>query len=94
MTSTLPVSVAYLEITVRGKTCSALIDTRSDRSLIPHRLVPSVALQPSGTRLYAANGSEITNLGTMVLRYQIGLQTLETQLVVSEDVNELIFGYD
>ena len=92
--STLPSSEAYLEIAVNGKTWHALIDTGSDRSLMPRRLVPTATLMPSSTRLYAANGSEIANLGTLVLRYEVAGHKLETKLVVSDEIDELIFGFD
>ena len=90
----LPASDTYLQIFVKGKGCNALIDTGSERSLMPRRLVPTVVLKPSTIKLYAANETEITNLGTMVLRYQVQGQTLETELVVSNDIDELIFGFD
>ena len=37
---------------------------------------------------------EIANLGTMVLRYQLEGWTLQTELVVSDEIDERIFGYD
>jgi len=56
--------------------------------------VASVPLAKSDIKLYAANGTEIANLGTMVLRYQLEGRTLQTELVVSDEIDELIFGYD
>ena len=87
-------SDSYVEISIKGKRCNALIDTGSDRSLIPRRLVASVPLEKSDIKLYAANGTEIANMGTMILRYQLEGITLQTELVVSDEIDELIFGYD
>src|SRR5208282_6199455 len=43
-------SETYLDISVYGKTCPGLVDTGSDRSLIPRRLVPRAHLTPADTK--------------------------------------------
>jgi len=53
-----------------------------------------VPLEKSDIKLYAANGTEIANLGNMLLRYHLEGMTLQTELVVSDEIDELIFGYD
>ena len=87
-------SDSYVEILLRGRKLNALLDTGSERSLIPRRMVASVPLKPSNVKLYAANGTEIANLGTMVLKYQLEDINLQTELVVSDEIDELIFGFD
>jgi hypothetical protein len=91
--STSPASDTYIEISVKSKKYNVLTDTRSDRSLMPRRLMPGVSLQPSDIKLYAANGTEMRNLGTLVFKYQIGSMTLQSELVVSDEIDELIFGF-
>ena len=88
------VSETYIKIDVKGKCCCALVDSGSERSLIPRRLVASVPLKPTDIELFAANETPIKCLGTMVLRYCIGDQELQTELIATDDVDELIFGYD
>jgi hypothetical protein len=82
-------SDTYLQIVVQGSTFSVLVDRR----LLPRRLAPPGPLKPSDTRLYAANGVDLSNLGTMVLHYHVGRQAMETELVISDDNDETIFGF-
>ena len=86
-------SETYLDISVNGKICPGLVDTGSDKSLIPRRLVPRSDLTPADIKLWAANGTEIVVLGSMYLRYSIETQTLVTKFLVTDQIDELIFGY-
>ena len=92
-----PSSDTYVEISVFGKRHCALIDTGSERSLMPRRLIPRVPLEllkKTDLVLVAANGAELSCLGILTFRYTLDGRWFKTDLLVSEDVSELIFGYD
>ncbi len=81
-----------MEIDVKGVKCQALIDTGCEKSVVPRRMVRSATLLPTSTRLYAANGMEIHVLGWMRLRFKVQGKPLFADLLVSEDVDELMFS--
>jgi predicted aspartyl protease len=87
-------SERYIAIHVGGNDIRALLDTGCSRSCIARRFVPRVPLEPPDDRLYAANGVAITNLGAFTVRFKIGNLDLEARLQVSDELDEMILGYD
>jgi transposase InsO family protein len=55
--------------------------------------VPKVDLEPTNTRLYAANGNSIPVLGRMNLRFTLNNRPMQTEVLVSNRVDELLLGY-
>jgi hypothetical protein len=89
-----PSSETYLDLTVAGRKCKCLLDTGCDKQCIPHRLVTRAVLQPTLTELYAANGTKISVLGAMRLKFRVGSLELYADLVVSDSIEEFILSYD
>ena len=84
----------YIEIDVMGCKCCCLLDTGCDHSIVPRRMVPTAILDPVDIDVYAANGTRINVLGMMKLRFTIEGMVFTADLLVSEDVQELMLGYD
>lgn len=87
-------SNAYLPLRVRGKSVRALIDSGSQMSLVPARLVRPKDMVPSNQSLSAANGTPIRVLGETTLRCEAGDYQFETPCLVTAQINELILGLD
>jgi len=84
----------YLEIQIVGHTHRCLLDTGCDHSIIPSRLVPTVILEPTIAYFLAANGTKINILGHVTLRFSVQGMPLTADLLVSEDVDVFMLGYD
>jgi hypothetical protein len=87
-------SETYIEIDVNGKKAQCLPDSGCDRSVVPRKLVKTAVLTPTAAELYAANGTKIPVLGSMKLQNKITGLPLVAQLLVSDAVDEFMFGYD
>ena len=84
----------YITITVGGTARSALLDTGCSKSCIAQKFVPHVPLEPPDDQLYAANGTTINNLGAFTLKFKVGNIDVQARLQVSDQLDELILGYD
>ena len=84
----------YITITVGGTARSALLDTGCSKSCIAQKFVPHVPLEPPDDQLYAANGTTINNLGAFTLKFKVGNIDVQARLQVSDQLDELIIGYD
>lgn len=82
----------YLEIDVNGVKALILLDTGSQKNIFPRRMVPRAILTDTDVELFAANGSKIHALGAMRLRFKINDLELLADVVVTEDLDEPIFG--
>lgn len=85
---------AYLCVTIDGENFDCLLDTGSEMSIIPYRLVQGVDLQSSDKVLRAANGSALRVLGSVELQMTIGNQPSSVKGLVSDNVCELMLGID
>jgi len=61
---------------------------------MPRKLIPSAAMQPTSVRVTAANSTDITILGQVRLGFLVQQLQMSADLLVAEDVDELILGYD
>jgi len=84
----------YMEVEICGCKYKCLLDTGCDHSIIPRRLIPTAPIQPTSVRVTAANGTDITILGHVTIDFTVHNLALTAALLVAEDVNELILGYD
>jgi hypothetical protein len=71
-----------------------LMDTGCEVSVVPSSYVVGHRLQPSTVKAYAANGTEITVVGRVVVTLQIGRLSIPTVAEVSPDVQEAMLGVD
>jgi hypothetical protein len=49
----------YVNVTLSGKKIAALLDTGCERSIIGRSLIPAVPLEPTETKLWEVNVTEI-----------------------------------
>jgi predicted aspartyl protease len=84
----------YITIKVGDHDRCALLDTGCSRSCIARKFVPRVQLESHDEQLYAANGTRINNLGAFTLHFKIGNINAEARLQVSDQLDEMILGYD
>ena len=84
----------YLRVGIEGKRVHALLDTGCEFSVMGRSLLPMHPVQPTQFKLFAANGTAIPLLGQTVVKLRVGSQEMETTLLVTESMNELILGAD
>src|SRR6266516_2873171 len=84
----------YIEIQLGHSTQRCLLDSGCDYSMIPRRLIPKVPLEPESMDVFAANGSPIKILGSTCLNFKIEGENVTANVMVSEQVEEFMLGYD
>ena len=89
-----PPAEVYLRARIGEERVNCLLDSGSERSLIGRKLIPDVELEPVQRDLYAANDTPIPLLGKVTLTLQIGNRELVTELIVVDNLEEVILGYD
>jgi len=87
-------SEKYIDITSRGKTIYALLNTGCDHSVCPLRLCRNARITPVDSKLYAANGLPTSVVGMTRLLFEIQGMQMHADVFLSEDLEELIFGYE
>jgi hypothetical protein len=80
-------------INVAGKLLHAVVYSGCERSVIHRKYVPKAHLQQTGTQLFAANGKQIPVLGRMNLGFTVDGVPMQTEVFVTDRVEELLFGY-
>jgi len=84
----------YIEVEICNQTHKCLLDTGCDHSIIPRKLVPTAILEPAPVDVTAANGSAINVLGHMTINFSIQGKPLQADLLVADDVDEFMLGFD
>jgi len=85
----------YIRGTINGSPHLCLVDTGSEVSLVPFKIVRGVTLDPCNRSLMAANGSEIRVLGEVHLSLKVGRNfEIPSSLLVSDQITEPIMGMD
>jgi len=69
-----------------------LVDTGSEKCVLPARIIDAVGLEPANCRLFAANGTTISVIGEKKLDVHVGDSTIPTRFVVSSNVTEPMLG--
>ena len=87
-------SNAYLSLLIHGKEAKALIDSGSQFSLAPHKLVRPAEMNASEQFLKAANGSPIKVLGQTTLFCQAENIGFAVPFQVTADIDVVILGLD
>jgi len=70
------------------------LDTGCDHSIILRKLVPTATSEPASVDVKAANGSRINILGHMTIRFAIMGVPLKADLLVADDLDEFMLGFD
>ena len=84
----------YARARVNGRVRKVLCDTGSLKCLIPASLVEGMELKPTEIRLYSASSQPISSLGSIELPVVIsGVRVLVT-FIVSDEIGEIILGYE
>ena len=89
-----PPAEVYIRARIGRESINCLLDSGSERSLIGRKLIPDVELEPAHLDLYAANDTLIPLLGKVTLTLQIGSLAIATELIVVDNLEEVILGYD
>jgi len=58
------------------------------------KLIPDEVLEPLSLKLYAANDTAMPIVRQTTLNLRLGEVELETRLIVTENLEEVILGYD
>jgi len=69
-----------------------LVDTCSEKCVLPGRFIDTTLLEPAECRLFAANGTTINVIGEMTLDMHVGDLTIPTRFVISSYVTEPMLG--
>jgi len=69
-----------------------LVDTGSEKCVLPARIIDAESLEPADCRLFAANGTTINVIGEIFLDVHVGDLTIPTRFVVSSNVTEPMLG--
>jgi hypothetical protein len=84
----------YLRLKIWGRTMNCLLDTGSEVTLIPAKLIGKRPVQPSSQKLLAANGTTIDVLGQVTIDAKGGHHLFTIHGFVSNHVVEVILGID
>jgi len=84
----------YIKVEICNQIHKCLLDTGCDHSIIPRKLDPTATLEPAPVDLTAANGSVINILGHMTIKFTIKGVNLKADLLVADDVDEFMLGFD
>jgi len=69
-----------------------LVDTGSEKCVLPARLIDAVPFEPADCRLFAANGMTVDVIVQKTLDVHVGDLTIPTRFVVSSNVTESMLG--
>ena len=77
-----------------GNQFDCLLDTRSEVTLIPARLVTELPKRPVSSVIRAAHGTDIEVLGEVELPVWIGNREVLVRGIASDHVAEILLGID
>ena len=84
----------YVQLAYEGQFYRALLDTGCDISVVVAHALPWLSYQECAQKLYAANESIVPIAGSTELQYKIGGVEIKYEVLVSEAIDEIIFGAD
>ena len=84
----------YLRVSMLGKTVECLLDTGSEVSLLPSKVVGRIALTPTTQTLCAANGTTILVRGEVTVTACIDTHSFNITAYVCDQVADAILGAD
>jgi len=87
-------SDTYIDISLRGRNVSVLLDTGCERNTCPLRLCRNAKITPAKAELFAANSTPIHIVGITRLFFTVNGRPMHADVYVTEDIDEIIFGYE
>jgi transposase InsO family protein/predicted aspartyl protease len=84
----------YMEIIYQGHRYKVLLDTGCDVSILSSRVLPNLTYQQSQHRIFAANWTPVSVLGTAVVDYTVAGIRMQNEFLVSDEIEEIVFGAD
>jgi len=84
----------YIRAEIQELECVCLLDSGSEVTVFPDRVVPKHLLRPTSQRLHAANGTILELIGEVELTCYFGELELLVHGVVSPRIYEVMFGQD
>jgi len=87
-------SETYVDVTMRGRTFAAMLDTGCGISVCPYRMCKSAKIVPVQTELFAANETPISVLGLTRVYFEIGGVSSHADMLVSDDIQEFLLGFN
>ena len=87
-------STLYLPIQIGKRNYKALLDSGSEVTLLPAKAAEGFEMLSSYRVLRAANGTEISVLGSMTVDLKVGNLRLSSVFVISDQIDEAILGMD
>ena len=84
----------YATLVVNGQSQTCLIDCGSEISIIPEELATGLEREESDKVLLAANSTQISQLGEVIVKVEIGEHTTTSKMLVSDQVESIILGLD
>lgn len=84
----------YVDLSIDDKTVPCLIDTGSAVSLIPLDCVKHIPLDRYYGKVTAANGSQMTIMGSKLFKFKLNGHHFVEQLLISDEIEEAMIGTD
>ena len=84
----------YLNVGYQGRPYRVLLDTGCDISIVSTKILQNLPMCAHAQKLYAANMSAVPVLGKATISFKVAGLDLESEFLVSDAVEELIFGAD
>jgi len=82
----------YIRVQIGKHMTVCLVDTGSEKFVLPGRLIDTTLLEPAEYRLFAANGTTINVIGEKTLNVHVGDLSILTRFVISSNVTEPMLG--
>ena len=86
-----PGTKVYVEVGYEAKQYQVLLDTGCEVSVLSTKVLPNLPYREYDHKLYAANMSAVPVLGKATVTFRLGPAAIESEFLVSEAVEELIF---
>jgi len=87
-------SDSYVDISLHGCNVSVLLVTGCERNTCPLCLCRNAKITPAKAELFAANSTPVHIVGTTRLFFTINRRPMHADVYVTEDIDEIIFGYE
>ena len=88
----IPTFENYLEIKTKAGKITALVDTGCQFTCGPSKFLAQAKLTPCETALFNAGGTQLKVKGCTMLTFQVNGLTLTTEMIVSDELDELLIG--
>jgi len=82
----------YIKAQIGRHMAVCLVDTGSEKCVLPKRMINEAQLEPAECRLFAANRTTINMVGEKTLNVHVGDLTIPTRFVISNNVTEPMLG--